>query len=103
MALAADAVSTGVARYPDLEGRVVFISGGASGIGRDVVEAFVDQAAQVVFVDLDADAGSALEKSTGGRAVFIRCDVTDDASLSAAIEHAEVPQQVLRSHPGRVL
>lgn len=78
-----------IARYADLEGRVVFISGGASGIGRDLVEAFVGQGAQVLFVDLNEPEGRALAEATGGKAQFVACDVTDNAALADAIDRAE--------------
>lgn len=77
------------AHYPDLQDRVVLISGGASGIGRDMVEAFVGQQARVLFIDVDTDAGKALAASTGGRAEFLTCDVTDHAALTKAIDTAE--------------
>jgi len=76
-----------VARYADLEGRTVFISGGASGIGRDLVEAFSGQGAKVVFVDINEAEGDDLAAST--RATFLPCDVTDVAALTAAIATAE--------------
>lgn len=78
--------------YSDLAGRTVFISGGATGIGRDLVIAFHEQSANVVFIDINAEAGEALrdELAAKGPAItFIRCDVTDDAALVAAIDEAE--------------
>ena len=42
----------GYAVYPSIEGKVVFVTGGASGIGATVVEAFHAQKAKVAFVDL---------------------------------------------------
>ena len=48
------------ARYPSLEQAVVFITGGASGIGADMVRAFAEQGARVGFVDLAAREGRAL-------------------------------------------
>ncbi|QNM95707.1 SDR family NAD(P)-dependent oxidoreductase [Chitinimonas koreensis] len=80
--------------YPSLQGRTVFISGGASGIGASFVEQFHAQGAQVGFVDLDADAAAALlariaaGPHTAGAPVplFSRCDVTDVEALRAAIE-----------------
>lgn len=78
-----------LARYADLQDRVVFISGGASGIGRDLVEAFVDQGARVLFVDLNDAAGRALAEDTEGRARFVACDVTDNQALVDAIDQAE--------------
>ena len=41
------------ASYPSLSGRVVFISGGGSGIGASIVEHFAEQGAKVGFVDID--------------------------------------------------
>jgi len=72
------------ARYPSLEGRVVFITGGASGIGAAFVEAFRDQGARVAFVDRDAAAGRALAARLDG-AWFAEVDVTDLAALEAAM------------------
>lgn len=81
------------ARYADLKGAAVFVSGGASGIGADIVEGFCRQGAATVFVDLDAVAGEALsarlETETGTRPRFIAADVTDDAALCAALDIAE--------------
>ena len=82
------------ARYPSLAGRVVFISGGASGIGEALVRAFVAQGAQVAFVDIAEAAGQALQVELGatgpgsGRCLFQVCDVTDIQALRAAIAQA---------------
>jgi NAD(P)-dependent dehydrogenase (short-subunit alcohol dehydrogenase family) len=73
--------------YPSLEGRTVFITGGASGIGATVVECFHAQNARVAFVDLDEAAGEALSGRLPG-AWFQRCDVTDVAALQDAIKAA---------------
>ena len=78
-----------IASYADLEGRAVFISGGASGIGRDLVEAFSGQRAKVLFVDVDEVEGSALAQSLGREVRFLKCDVTDDSALRDAIDEAE--------------
>ena len=79
-----------VARYGDLTGRTVFISGGATGIGRDLVIAFCQQDAKVVFVDINADAGNALcETLAEYHPLFVPCDVTDDAALMSALQRAE--------------
>lgn len=83
-----------MARYPSLAGQVVFISGGASGIGEGLVRAFAAQGAQVAFVDIAEAAGHALQvelqaaaPGTGG-CLFQACDVTDTATLRAAIGQA---------------
>jgi len=72
--------------YPSLKGRTVFVSGGASGIGADVVAAFSAQGSNVGFVDIDENAGQALAQKFGASVLFQRCDVTDIAALRAAIE-----------------
>jgi NAD(P)-dependent dehydrogenase (short-subunit alcohol dehydrogenase family) len=74
--------------YPSLAGRVVFVSGGASGIGADIVRAFARNRARVAFVDLQREAGAALasEMAADGEApLFLEADVTDIPALQAAI------------------
>jgi NAD(P)-dependent dehydrogenase (short-subunit alcohol dehydrogenase family) len=76
------------ATYPSLNGRVVFVTGGASGIGADIVTAFARNGACVAFVDVLEKAGAALAAAIaadGGRALFLACDVVDIAALQAAI------------------
>jgi NAD(P)-dependent dehydrogenase (short-subunit alcohol dehydrogenase family) len=77
---------TATARYSDLDGRPVFITGGATGIGSDMVRAFRAQGAAVTFVDIDETAGRALAAETG--ADFHHCDVTETTALIAAVEAA---------------
>ena len=50
------------ASYPSLRGRVVLVTGGASGIGEKIVEQFARQGARVVFLDIQKDAGMQLAK-----------------------------------------
>jgi NAD(P)-dependent dehydrogenase (short-subunit alcohol dehydrogenase family) len=79
-----------LARYPSLAGRVVLITGGATGIGATLVEQFAAQDARVGFVDIDAANGEALAArlSSGGAAapLFVRADITDIGALDAAID-----------------
>lgn len=77
------------ASYSDLAGRVVFISGGATGIGHDLVTAFAGQDAIVLFVDIDETAGASLASKLGANTHFIPCDVTSDQDLCAALDRAE--------------
>jgi NAD(P)-dependent dehydrogenase (short-subunit alcohol dehydrogenase family) len=72
--------------YPDLDNRVVFITGGATGIGAAFVESFVAQGARVGFIDRDARAGNDLASRLS--AWFRECDVTDAPALTAAIRDA---------------
>ena len=79
----------GRAVYPSLRDKVVFVSGGGSGIGASVVEGFVRQGAKVGFVDIDeAHSVQLLHKLKGSGPVphFIPCDVRDIAQLRAAID-----------------
>lgn len=60
----------------NLEGKVVIVTGGASGIGGAVTRAFVKRGAKVVAVDLDTQAGEALASELGERGVhdWRRCE-----------------------------
>lgn len=82
------------ASYPNLARQVVFVTGGATGIGADIVEAFAAQGAHVAFVDLQQEAGQALAERIAARGepkpLFIQGDVTDIASLQSAIARARV-------------
>lgn len=78
--------STGkFAIYPSLKDRVVVVSGGASGIGEAIVEAFAQQRAQVVFLDIQDSLADALirraESSKGAPPAYYHCDLTDIAAL----------------------
>lgn len=75
------------ARYPSLEGRAVFITGGSSGIGACMVQRFAEQGAKVAFVGLDEAAGHDVETKAPG-SWFARCDVTDAPALEAVLAEA---------------
>lgn len=71
------------ARYPSLSGKAVYVTGGASGIGAEIVTAFAQQGAHVGFVDLDAAASAALCAQYPNVSHEI-CDLRDIESLRAA-------------------
>ncbi len=81
------------ATYPSLRDRVVFVTGGGSGIGAGMVEHFVEQGSRVAFVDIDEQASKALLKRlprAGGHApLYMHCDVRDIDALRAAIARAQ--------------
>ncbi|WBO21892.1 SDR family NAD(P)-dependent oxidoreductase [Sphingomonas abietis] len=74
--------------YPSLSGKRVLITGGGSGIGAGLVEAFVAQGARVAFVDIaEAPSRALVERLSGARhaPLFRLCDLTDLAALKDAI------------------
>lgn len=72
------------AAYPSLRGKIVFLTGGAKGIGAETVRAFAEQGARVGFIDLDETAGAALLEEIGSDHAFEACDLRDIPALQAA-------------------
>jgi NAD(P)-dependent dehydrogenase (short-subunit alcohol dehydrogenase family) len=73
------------ASYPNLNGRTVLVTGGASGIGAEIVRAFATQGSRVGFVDLDTEASARLAASSEGEIAFETCDLRDIDALRAGI------------------
>jgi NAD(P)-dependent dehydrogenase (short-subunit alcohol dehydrogenase family) len=80
--------------YAGLAGRVVLITGGASGIGAAFVRAFANQQARVAFLDIDAAAGEALVRevaaSSGSAPLFVACDLLDIDALRDAMAQVRI-------------
>ena len=73
----------------DFSGRVAVISGGASGIGYGTAQLFAMRNAVSVIVDIDEDKGkkaAARITDMGGKAEFVRCDVTSEKDCCSCIE-----------------
>jgi NAD(P)-dependent dehydrogenase (short-subunit alcohol dehydrogenase family) len=93
--------------YPSLKGAVVFITGGASGIGAEIVRAFAEQGSRVGFIDIDTERGGALADELGERGAeihFESCDLRDIEALKrafAALEAALGPATVLVNNAAR--
>ena len=89
------------ALYPSLAGQGVLVTGGASGIGAELVRAFAAQQARVTFLDVDQDAGTALAAATGAR--FRACDLRNIPALRAAVAatEADTPLEVLVNNAGQ--
>lgn len=75
----------GNARF-DFRGKVALITGGASLLGAAIVRAFHAAGAAVSSADLDAARGAEVTTALGERALFTRCDVTDDAALEVLVK-----------------
>ncbi len=72
-----------------LAGQVAVITGGASGIGEATVRRFVSEGARVVIADLqDVEAATLAVELGDASARSIRCDVTDEADVAAAVDLA---------------
>ena len=77
------------ANYPSLAGRTVFVTGGSSGIGGDIVVAFARQGAKVGFTGRNADAAAkvmAAASAVGPVPLFLKSDAADVAALQGAIQ-----------------
>lgn len=68
---------------------VALVTGGASGLGLATVKALHDQGASVVILDLPSSNGEVVAKELGDRVRFAAGDVTDEASVVAALDLAE--------------
>ena len=72
-----------------LTGKVALITGASSGLGRVGAERFAQEGAQIVIADInDGDEAVEAIAAAGGEATFVRCDVTDEASVESAVAHA---------------
>jgi len=95
------------ATYPSLKDKSVFITGGASGIGAEMVDAFAGQAAKVGFVDFDTARGEALAATLAARGARVRfesCDLRDIDALRRAFANLAAAQgaaQVLVNNAAR--
>ena len=83
--------------YSSLKGRVVLVTGGASGIGEAIVEAFVLQGSRVLFLDIQDDAANLLVQRLRHPdrvpAEYLHCDLANTSELQSVME------KILRSSP----
>ncbi len=79
--------------YPSLRGKRVLVTGGATGIGAGLVEAFVRQGSHVAFVDVHDEAAAALiERLAADAAIvpsYVRLDLVDVATIERAVPEIE--------------
>ena len=82
--------------YSSLKGKVVLVTGGASGIGEAIVEAFVRQGSRVFFLDIQDDAANSLVQRLRSSSIppeYFHCDLTNTAELQS------VMAKILQSFP----
>jgi NAD(P)-dependent dehydrogenase (short-subunit alcohol dehydrogenase family) len=89
----------------DLTGKLAVVTGGGSGIGQGIAIGLAEAGAMVVVLDRDEASSGTLDqiKSRGGRARFVRCDVTNDDSVArAAAQSLEAlgPASILVNNAG---
>lgn len=80
----------------DTPGSTALITGGASGLGAATARRLAGLGARVVLADINRDAGDALVGALGAQASFIATDVTDSASMQAAVDAAAAQPGQLR-------
>src|SRR5450432_1758932 len=78
-----------------LENKVVFLTGGASGIGRECALACALEGAKVAIADIDKSGAEEAAHAAGADCVGIACDVANGASVESAMNFAH-------SHFGRI-
>ena len=74
-----------------LEGKTALITGAGKGIGRAIALRFAGEGASVVIAEIDEGAGQAVAQevtSAGGKALFVKTDVTQEAQVKAVIDRA---------------
>ncbi len=72
-----------------LTGKVAFVTGAASGLGKQIAHLYSQEGAKVVIADLNqgaADATASEIKAAGGSALGVAVDVTDEAQVEAAVD-----------------
>ena len=69
-----------------LDGKIAIVTGGTSGIGEGIANAFVSEGAKVVIVGRREEEGRALEKRLGVR--FVRADVANEADVKGMVDRA---------------
>lgn len=71
-----------------LEGKTALITGAARGIGLAFARAYVAEGARVAIADIDEDGAREAARTLGDAATAVRIDVSDQASIDAAVEAA---------------
>jgi NAD(P)-dependent dehydrogenase (short-subunit alcohol dehydrogenase family) len=72
----------------ELAGKVAIVTGGSRGLGRGMVELFVEEGARVVIADVREDEGRELAKAMGDAVRFKQTDVSSRDAVQALVDHA---------------
>ena len=79
----------GIIEKMRLDGKAIYVTGGASGIGKSVAGALAEAGADVAIVDVNLEGAEKTAKeiaeATGSRTIAIRCDVTQKDDVEAMI------------------
>lgn len=71
------------------QGKVIVITGGASGLGAATATHLVEHGAKVILVDMNQEQGQALQQQLGSQSEFVQLDVTDEQTVEAFFAHVE--------------
>jgi 3-hydroxyacyl-CoA dehydrogenase/3-hydroxy-2-methylbutyryl-CoA dehydrogenase len=89
-------VGEGRVRAVEIAGKSALVAGGASGLGEATSRTLVEAGAAVTIADLNAEKGEALARELGPSATFVQADVTEEDTVSAAVERAASHEDGLR-------
>jgi NAD(P)-dependent dehydrogenase (short-subunit alcohol dehydrogenase family) len=73
----------------DLSGKIAIVTGGGRGLGQAIAEGLAQYGAAVAVVDINLEAATevaSIVEGAGGKALPIRCDVSDQGQVAAAVE-----------------
>ena len=68
-----------------LDGKTALVTGAGSGIGKAIAETYAQEGARVALADLNLDAVKSAARAIGNNAVAVRCDVTKQSDIAAAV------------------
>ncbi len=90
--------------YPSLSGKIVYVTGGASGIGAEIVRTFAAQSSRIGIIDLDVEGSRKLAKELDAEIAFVQCDLRNINELKSAfseLENRVGPANVLVNNAAR--
>lgn len=73
----------------NIQGKVIVITGGASGLGAATATHLVEHGAKVILVDMNQEQGQVLQQQLGSQSEFVQLDVTDEQAVEAFFAHVE--------------